>query len=265
MKVVCISEDVKKLKELKRICLETEIFEEVYAFFNEYDVSEYLKVNVANVVFLDADIKDKSGLLCVAELRKLQPHVNVILFSETTDMTYEAFKAHASGYLLWPVTAEDVVEECEYLRFTVPKARQKVFARTFGNFELYVDGRPVLFKNGKTKELFAYLLDRGTMCANREILATLWEDDEDHNSYLKKLRVDLLETLNWLGCDDVIIKNRGELGINLKKLSSDLFEWTNKTEEGDQVFNGEYMSQYTWAEERLAYFIGENQKRQCVM
>lgn len=255
MNVVCISEDIKKLKEMKRICEEAEIFDEIKTFFNEYDVEEYMKVNVASLVFLDIDIHERKVLDQLYELRKYHKHVNVLTVSNSEDLAYKAYQQHVSGYLVWPVTADQIVEECEFLRFSLPKDEKRVFAKTFGNFELYVDGRPALFKNGKTKELFAYLFERGTMCTNKEIMSVLWEDDEDHSSYLKKLRVDLLETLRFLGCEDLIIKNRGAIGIEQKKLSSDWYEWQAKTQEGLNAFQGEFMSQYSWAESRLSYIL----------
>ena len=38
--------------------------------------------------------------------------------------------------------------------------RAHIEARTFGNFDLLVDGKPVPFKQAKCKELLAYLIDR---------------------------------------------------------------------------------------------------------
>ena len=40
------------------------------------------------------------------------------------------------------------------------------------------------FEVSKTKEILVYLVDRcGSMCENREIIAALWEDEYNHDSY----------------------------------------------------------------------------------
>ncbi|MBP3319128.1 MAG: hypothetical protein J6K94_03895, partial [Ruminiclostridium sp.] len=50
--------------------------------------------------------------------------------------------------------------------------------QTFGNFELFVDGQPVVFKYSRTKEIVALLINnRGAQTTNGEIIASLWEDD----------------------------------------------------------------------------------------
>lgn len=123
---------------------------------------------------------------------------------------------------------------------------------TFGNFEVYYNGEPIKFGYKKTKELLAYLIDRrGAMCTNNEIIAVIWEDDDfgtDRQDYLKKLKQDLTKTFSELGSEDVVVKQRGQIGINPKRIECDYFKYL----EGDSTilnsYQGEYMSQYSWAE-----------------
>ena len=47
----------------------------------------------------------------------------------------------------------------------------------FGNFEVFRGGRPLAFSRSKTKELFAYLVNRrGAVCTVQALAAVLWED-----------------------------------------------------------------------------------------
>ena len=49
-------------------------------------------------------------------------------------------------------------------------------------------------KDGKTKELLAYLIDRGGMCSNAELHENLWEETDeitDHRSYLQNMISDI--------------------------------------------------------------------------
>lgn len=52
----------------------------------------------------------------------------------------------------------------------------RVEVRTFGGFDLYVNGRPVTFRKAKCKELLAFLVDKqGSGVTRAEAFAALWE------------------------------------------------------------------------------------------
>ena len=50
-----------------------------------------------------------------------------------------------------------------------------IFARTFGNFDLFVDGKPVSFGRTKARELLAFLIDRqGAQISRKTIFGSMW-------------------------------------------------------------------------------------------
>ena len=132
------------------------------------------------------------------------------------------------------------------------KNRKRVFAQTFGNFEFFVDGKPVAFKYTRTKEIIALLVNnRGAQTTNGEIIASLWEDDGDPEkkaSYLSNLRQDLQNTLTKLKLTGLILKQRGSLAIDTKKIECDMYDWIEKKQESRYHYLGDYMNQYSWAE-----------------
>lgn len=138
-----------------------------------------------------------------------------------------------------------------------------LYARCFGTFELFYDGRPVAFKRHKTKELFAYLIDRnGACCTSGEIGACLWEEASDpaaikHN--VRNLVSDLKATMTGLGLSDVIIRRRDCIGLQLDKIDCDYLRHLSGTSEPQEVYRGEYMEQYSWAEATKATLLFEAQ------
>ena len=111
-----------------------------------------------------------------------------------------------------------------------------------------MDGVPLSFRYSKTKELLAYLVDRkGATCTLAELQAVIFEDSSNHDSYMKSLRRDLLDTLESIGCGDVIAQQRGKLGIVPDKLDCDYYDWCDAKHIGI-VWHGEYMAQYSWSE-----------------
>ena len=95
----------------------------------------------------------------------------------------------------------------------------------------------------------AYLVDRaGAYCTNGELLGILFENEPGHEAYLKKLRQDLLETFSRSGCGQVIVHQRGKLAVDPAQVDCDYYDWRDGKGQAVNLYRGEYMSQYSWAE-----------------
>jgi len=202
-----------------------------------------------DAVFLDVGLTEPDSFVLAKRLKKLQPRVNLIFTAgRPGDMT-RMLELHASGFLCRPYRAEHIRRELADLRYPPSAEKPKrVRFHTFGNFEVYVDGAPLAFRHGKTKEFLAYLVDRGTLCSNAEIIAALWEERDVQPSYFRLLRKDLVDTLAALGCGDVLLRRRGFQGVDAEQVSCDLYDWRAGKPEALRAYRGEYMSQYSWAE-----------------
>lgn len=224
---------------------------ELHMFSTPEEAMEFVSANPCDVAFLDIMMGSYNGVEIAKKIKLLNPSINIIFASGNSDFYGDAFGMHASGYILKPITPQKVKAELDNLRFpVVPKSTSsKLRIQTFGNFEAYVNEKPVNFKYGKTKELLAYLIDRGTMCSNGEIIAALWEGEAgSKDSYLRKLCKDLEDTLSKLGCGNSIIREWGTIGIDKNKIDCDYYNWKNGVASGINAYRGEYMSQYSWSE-----------------
>lgn len=217
-----------------------------------------------DVAFLDIEMRGMSGLSLGEKLTDLYPEINLIYTTGYSEYAVEAIGMRCSGYVLKPVTAEKIKKELANLRHPIKESTgKKLYARAFGKFDVYADGRPMKFHYQKTKEMLAYLIDRrGELVTNADIVSTLWEDDSpdsSHISYLKNIRTDLMKTLEDSGCMDCIVRTRGEIGILAEAIECDYYDYLdNKGVAGsDVLFKGEYMSQYSWGEYTLAKLTGD--------
>lgn len=115
------------------------------------------------------------------------------------DAFRETFPLHASGYLLHPVSDEQVAAELSDLRYPPAETPEKLRVQTFGNFAVFYRGQPVRFHRTRTRELFAYLIDRrGRGQHHGELVSILWEgrpDTPSVRSQLRSLIADLRTTL----------------------------------------------------------------------
>lgn len=124
--------------------------------------------------------------------------------------------------------------------------------QTFGNFEVFYRGVPIFFGRSKAKELLAYLIDRrGATVTTAEACAVLWEDKEYNFSLQRQFQTivsDLMKSLKRHKCDHFIRRRRNCLSIDVAGLDCDFY----KLMAGDKLiakqYNGEYMSNYSWAE-----------------
>lgn len=245
--------DSQALEKLSRMVRELVPEAEQLCFADSLAALAAAREKEIDVAVLDTDLQELGGLDLGQYLQELYPLVNIIYLSEDREKGYDAMVQHASGYLLKPATAADMAREMGDLRHpAVQKREKRVFARTFGNFELFVDGKPVAFKYTKTKEIVALLVNnRGAQTTNGEIIATLWEDDGDpekKSSYLSNLRQDLQNTFAGLKLNGIILKQRGSLAIAVDRIECDLYDWLEKKKDSRYHYLGDYMNQYSWPE-----------------
>ena len=208
---------------------------------------EFVKENPVDVAFLDINMRGMGGLVLAEKIVSACPDCKVVFCTGYEEYAIHAFKLHASGYLMKPVSARDVQVEIDHIK-GVRQNQKPLEVKCFGNFEVYARGEKLTFKRSKTKELFAFLVDRnGAGVSVAEIGVALWEtDDEQKNqNYIHQLFRDLRQTLESLGMDDVFQRNNYRYSINPEKIDCDYF---NHLKTGKPEFLGEYMSQYSWAE-----------------
>lgn len=247
MKIIAVDDEIIALEGLLDIIRDVVPDAEVNGFEYPEDALEFAELHGCNIAFLDVEMVGMSGVELAEQLKLCNPDINIIFATGFDEYRKEAYDLHASGYLTKPITADKVKRELDDLRRPIPRPR-RLRVQTFGNFEVYIDNCPVAFKYSKTKELLAYLVDRrGALCTIGELQAVIFEDDDGHETYMKSLRRDLLETLEAAGFGNVIACQRGKLGVVPDHLQCDYYDWCDGKHIGI-VWQGEYMKQYSWGE-----------------
>ena len=140
-------------------------------------------------------------------------------------------------------------------------ARRHVFIRTFGYFDVFVDDRPVMFRNEKAKELFALLVDRrGGYVSASEAIGILWEDEPASSVVLARYRKVALRLKNLLeeyGISDIIEYVNGQRRIIVDRVDCDLFTYLAQDPDKRQPFSGSYLTNYSWGEVTLGELMNQ--------
>ena len=135
-------------------------------------------------------------------------------------------------------------------------AKPRVYIRTFGYLDVFVDGTPIAFRNEKAKELFALLVDRrGGFVTSGEALSVLWENEPATPVTLaryRKVALRLKNTLEEYGIGDIVESVDGKRRIVLQKVDCDLYDYLSGDLQYSQLFKGSYLQNYSWSESTLA-------------
>ena len=258
MKAICVDDEPLILNLTVSLCRELPELDEVEGFLTAQDALGYLESNTVDLALLDIDLPDMNGLLLAARLKELQPNLSVIFLTGYAQYAVDAFQLHASGYLLKPINREKLSAEVRYaLSRRGAPAQTRVFARTFGSFELFADGETVSFGRSKSKELLAYLIDRqGDRISRAEAFAALWENGVYDRSMQKQLDViirSLRDTLHQYRISEIFEIRAGVMRVLPERFDCDLYRFLDGDMEAVNAYRGEYMNSYPWASLTEAY------------
>ena len=255
MSAIAVDDEALMLGALVSAIEKSPDIAEVASFSDCEKALDFVKENSVDVAFLDINMRGMGGLALAESIIATRPDCKIVFCTGYEEYAIPAFKLHASGYLMKPISVEDVQGEIDNIK----GIRQKVKLLTvkcFGNFEVYVKNEALLFKRLKTKELFAFLVDRnGAGMTAKQICAVLFPDDTDdtkNSSYLRQLVMDLKNTLKAVGAEAVFCHETPCYRVDTNLLKCDYF---SHLETGKPEFHGEYMTQYSWAEGTCAMLL----------
>ena len=228
------------------------------------EISDFLRCQAAldaareqgvfpDVVFVDIRMPDMDGLHFATALKKAAPDAQIVFVTAYSEYALEAWRRHVQGYLMKPVTAEDILDAMDHLHLPpAPAPRDKLSVRCFGSFEVFFKDEPLIFTRRQSKELLAFLIDReGAACTNEQIAAALWEDETDTKSAgtrIRQLISDLRSTLTKIGMEDVLIRERRQIAVRRSMIDCDYYRMLEGDMTAVNAYRGEYMPEYSWAE-----------------
>ena len=108
----------------------------------------------------------------------------------------------------------------------------------------------------KAKELLALLVDRrGGTVTTDQIIGTLWEErpnDQYTQNLCSKIGKTLEKELKENNIEHILVSARGIKRVNTSEFRCDFYDLVDGDEKAAEKFFGEYMLEYSWAEERMA-------------
>ena len=252
MKAIAVDDEVYMLETLEEAIRASSDIEKVAPFSSCSAALAYAETNPIDIAFLDINMRGIGGLGLAEKLMQIQPQCKIVFCTGYGEYAVSAFQLHVSGYLMKPITAEAVQKEIDHIK-GIKAAEKLLTIKCFGNFEVLHNGEILPFKRKKAKELLAVLVDRnGAGMTAKQICAILFPNDTDDTknmAYLRQLVLDLKNTLKQIRAEDVLQHDTPYYRIDTNLVKCDYFSFL---ETGKPKFYGEYMTQYSWAEEICA-------------
>lgn len=262
MKTILVDDELWALNTLEEELEKITDIDIVGAFSDSEEAKYYIENNQVDFALMDVQMPGIDGLELGKTLRKNNPDAIIIYVSSYPEYFTDAYRnVRADYYMLKPYKHEDVQDALERARLLAKRQKKKIQIRTFGRFDVFINEQPVKFKNAKAKELFALCVDRkGGIVKMEEAIDKLWEDsplNENVKARYRKAVAYLHALMMEYRVPGIFVSGYGNCHIVKEAVSCDYYEFLEAAEK--PYFFGEYMHEYSWAEETTAYLEMEMQ------
>ncbi len=219
---------------------------------------DFAKSNPVDMAFINVEAP-KIDIEFLKQLKEFLPNIIIVVTSKDCNVSKDAMKIGADYFMPMPYSIDDALMVLDKMRVLAARLDKKVSIRTFGFFDIFVNGKPIHFSSSKSKELLAYLVDRnGGIVTSRDGFSTIWEDKPyDHNiagMYRRALSV-LKKTLKDAGADEILLATPNGYAINRNCVDCDYFKFLDGNKDVIANWNGEYLTNYSWGEYTLSVLL----------
>ncbi len=256
MKTIIVDDEQWALDQLQSEIKDAEDIEICGCFNDTEEALSYAKNHKVDFALLDVRMPGMNGLELGVLLRKAHPDIIIVYVSSYPEYFSEAYRnVRADYYMLKPYRSVDVQDVLDRARLLSKRQRKRVQIRTFGRFDIFIDEQVVQFRNAKAKELLALCVDhKGGNVQMEEAIDKLWEGSPMSENVKTRYRK-AVAYLNALFVEHrmpgVFVSGYGNCHIEREKVSCDYYEFLDSSEKPQ--FFGEYMHEYSWAEETAAW------------
>lgn len=272
MKAVCVDDEKPALEHSVSLCREMLQLTQVEGFTDPREALTWMREHPTDFALLDICMPEMDGITLARGIREISPETAILFVTEHPQYAVEAWEVHATGYISKPLTGERLSDELNYAaewrrERTGERQVPHIAVQTFGNFDLIVDGERVCFARAKSKELFAFLVDKkGIRVSRAEVFQRLWPGEEYTRPRQKQLDViirSMRATLCEYAISEILQLERGTLRIVPQVIDCDMYRLFAGDVRYENEYQGEYMTPYAWANLTEGYIDSELRRRRA--
>ena len=222
-------------------------------FQNGEAALEWTRQHVVDVAFVDMEMPGLHGLGLAAKLKEYNKNIRVVFVTAYSQYAMDAWGVGATGYVLKPYSSADIRKELDKCAFC-PLPSQRIMIQTIPSLAVSVDGQALHFAGGKPRELMALLVDRGERgITSGEGIMCLWPErsnDASAQSLFRMTYKRLADTLEQVGIGHILVSAANRRYLRVEEVDCDLYRILSGDTEVQKRYDGRYLQEYSWAEER---------------
>ena len=92
----------------------------IAGFSRASEAIEYIKTELVQLVFLDIEMGKANGLDLCRRILELSPETDVVFLTAYRDYSLDAWSTGACGFMVKPLSVDDVARQLELMRYPVP-------------------------------------------------------------------------------------------------------------------------------------------------
>lgn len=248
MRVILVDDEPLSLDLFRIECGNMPGFEVVGLFDNAADALSYAQSHPVDFALLDIDMPEMNGIELARRLRAYRPEMVIIFVTAHPEYAADAIHVKADFVVFKPYEREDILDALERARLLSERQKKRVYFRTFGHFDMFVEGQLVSFKSAKAKELLALCLSRmGGEVTIHEMVSILWSGTGDQGLGYRTTIKALTDALKEVGAEKLLRRKRSVLSLDMNEFDSDLSDFVARRGDAMNAYHGEFMQQYPWA------------------
>lgn len=255
MHVIYVDDEKPALDNFRLTVAKISEIRELQVFQNGSQALEYTKSNIVDVAFLDMEMPGIHGLELAKALKAINHHIRIVFVTAFGQYALDAWSVDATGYLLKPYTTADIRKELSKCSYRQLPSHQVVI-RTIPTLRVMVEGKPLHISAAKPRELLALLVDRGEGGITAGMgISCLWPErtnDANTQSLFRMTYKRLADTLEEAGVGHIIATSENRRYLRTEEVDCDLYRILNGDRQAASAYGGQYLQDYSWAEERNA-------------
>lgn len=234
-------------------------------FRNPLYALHFAKENDVDVAFLDVEMRQMNGLELASQLTAVNKNTKIVFITAYSEYALPAYGIDALGYLLKPYTREKIKNELIKAGRMRDVRRKQVYIQTMPRFDVFVQGQPFPIPSPKLKEFLALMVDRNGGFVTSDYAATyLWENkpnDEKTKSLYRVTAHRLHRFLSDNGVSHILNYRWSQKAVDPNQFDCDYYQLLSGDENAICRYSGQYMVEYSWAEETNAKIIRMLERR----
>lgn len=251
MRTILVDDNQKDLRLLEAECRKHQAVWLGGVFEDPWEALRYAGKNKVDFALLEVVMAQMNGIILAEKLREINPDIIIIFVSAHNEYILSALQNKADYYVLKPFDDRDIADAVRRAYLLSQRPEKRVFVRTFGRFDIFVEDTLVKFTNAKSKELLALCVDHmGGSVTMEEAVDKLWEGrdyDSRAKALYRKAVISAGAILKEYGIGHIFLRARGSCSIRKDSIRCDCYEYLENPEK-NFLYQDEYMFEYSWAE-----------------